>query len=113
MTLPDGVGDADYLATLTDVLPSTLDSFRPDLILYQAGVDPHADDRLGRLALSDEGLDARDRTVMREARRRGIPLASTMGGGYGEDRMAVAERHAACMIRLAEEAGKALSASSS
>ena len=113
VALPDGVGDADYLATLTDVLPSTLDSFRPDLILYQAGVDPHADDRLGRLALSDEGLDARDRTVMREARRRGIPLASTMGGGYGEDRMAVAERHAACMIRLAEEAGKALSALSS
>ena len=113
VALPDGMGDADYLAKLADVLPATLDSFRPDLILYQAGVDPHADDRLGRLALSDTGLDARDRIVMREARRRGIPLASTMGGGYGEDRMAVAERHAACMIRLAEEAGKVLSASSS
>ncbi|WP_461159740.1 histone deacetylase family protein [Sphingobium sp. TomMM35A] len=109
--LPDGVGDADYLATLMEVLPQALDSFGPDLILYQAGVDPHADDRLGRLALSDAGLDARDRAVMREARRRGIPLASTMGGGYGEDRMAVAERHAACMIRLAEEAGSGFSAS--
>ena len=110
--LPDGVGDADYLATLMEVLPQALDSFGPDLILYQAGVDSHADDRLGRLALSDAGLDARDRAVMREARRRGIPLASTMGGGYSEDRMAVAERHAACMIRLAEEAGSSLSASS-
>jgi acetoin utilization deacetylase AcuC-like enzyme len=49
-------------------------------------------------------LEARDRAVMQEARRRGIPLASTMGGGYGEDRMAVARRHAACMIRLAAEA---------
>ena len=110
VALPDGVGDADYLATLMEVLPQALDSFGPDLILYQAGVDPHADDRLGRLALSDAGLDARDRAVMREARRRGTPLASTMGGGYGEDRMAVAERHAACMIRLAEEAGSGLSA---
>ena len=111
VALPDGVGDADYLATLMEVLPQALDSFGPDLILYQAGVDPHTDDRLGRLALSDAGLDARDRAVMREARRRGIPLASTMGGGYGEDRMAVAERHAACMIRLAEEAGSGFSAS--
>ena len=113
VALPDRVGDADYLATLMEVLPHALDSFCPDLILYQAGVDPHADDRLGRLALSDAGLDARDRTVMREARRRGIPLASTMGGGYGEDRMAVAQRHAACMIGLAEEANKDVSASSS
>lgn len=102
--LTDGVEDQDYMAALMEVLPHTLDTFAPDLILYQAGVDPHAEDKLGRLALSDAGLDARDRTVMREAKRRGIPLASTMGGGYGEDRMAVAHRHAACMIRLAEEA---------
>ncbi|GLV25564.1 histone deacetylase [Sphingobium sp. TomTYG45] len=112
VALPDGAGDGEYLAALMEVLPQTLDSFGPDLILYQAGVDPHADDRLGRLALSDAGLQERDRTVMREARSRGIPLASTMGGGYGEDRMAVAERHAACMIRLAEEAETRLSASS-
>jgi acetoin utilization deacetylase AcuC-like enzyme len=103
--LPDGVGDQAYLAALMEVLPATLDSFAPDLILYQAGVDPHADDRLGRLALSDEGLATRDYAVMREARSRGIPVASTMGGGYGEDRMAVAHRHAACMIRMAEAAG--------
>ena len=57
-----------------------------------------------RLALTDAGLDARDRYVMRQARARAIPVASTMGGGYGEDRMAVAHRHAACMIRMAQEA---------
>ena len=108
VAMPDGVGDADYLSALMEVLPQALDGFAPDLILYQAGVDPHADDRLGRLALSDAGLDARDRAVMREARRRSIPLASTMGGGYGEDRMAVAVRHAACMIRLADEAAVAI-----
>ncbi|PJG49845.1 histone deacetylase [Sphingobium sp. LB126] len=102
--LPDGTGDEDYLAVLMDVLPRAMDDFRPDLILYQAGIDPHADDRLGRLSLTDAGLDRRDRAVMRAARRRAIPLASTMGGGYGVDRMAIARRHADCMIRLAEEA---------
>jgi len=102
--LPDGMEDAEYLATLADILPGALDDFRPDLLLYQAGVDPHVEDRLGRLSLSDAGLDARDRYVMRQARARAIPIASAMGGGYGADRMAVARRHAACMIRLAEEA---------
>ncbi|SEI61961.1 Acetoin utilization deacetylase AcuC [Sphingobium sp. AP50] len=101
--LEDGTGDDAYLAVLTDILPRVLDDFRPDLILYQAGIDPHADDRLGRLALSDVGLDARDRFVMRQARARSLPVASTMGGGYGADRMAIARRHAACMIRMAQE----------
>ncbi|HUD92063.1 histone deacetylase [Sphingobium sp.] len=101
--LEDGTGDSAYLAILADTLPRVLDDFAPDLILYQAGVDPHGEDRLGRLALSDAGLDARDRYVMRQARGRGLPVASTMGGGYGTDRMAVAHRHAACMIRMAEE----------
>lgn len=103
--LPDGTDDLTYLATLAGLLPRVLDDFAPDLILYQAGVDPHGEDRLGRLALTDAGLDARDRYVMRQAKARAIPLASTMGGGYGEDRMAIARRHAACMIRLADEAG--------
>ncbi len=102
--LEDGTGDDVYLAMLADVLPRVLDDFAPHLILYQAGVDTHAEDRLGRLALSDAGLEARDRFVMRQARARGVPLASTMGGGYGADHMAIARRHAACMVRLAEEA---------
>ncbi|MEJ7932817.1 histone deacetylase [Sphingobium sp. AN558] len=106
LALPDGTQDDAYMAALMDVLPATLDDFAPDLILYQAGVDVHGDDRLGRLALTDAGLDARDRAVMRAARLRGIPLASTVGGGYGEDRMAVARRHVACMIALADEANR-------
>lgn len=107
ISLPDGVDDDHYMTELMKTLPRVLDDFAPDLILYQAGVDTHADDKLGRLALSDAGLDARDRAVMREAVRRSIPLASTMGGGYGEDRMAIAQRHARCMIVLAQEASAA------
>jgi acetoin utilization deacetylase AcuC-like enzyme len=102
--LADGTGDTAYLAALEDVVPRVLDGFAPDLILYQAGIDPHGEDRLGRLALTDAGLDARDRYVMRQAKAHGVPVASTLGGGYGEDRMLVARRHAACMVRLAQEA---------
>ena len=100
--LPDGTDDVAYMAMLKDMLPRVLDDFAPDLILYQAGVDTHGDDRLGRLALSDAGLEARDHMVMRQARMRGIPVASTVGGGYGSDRRVVARRHVACMLRMAQ-----------
>jgi acetoin utilization deacetylase AcuC-like enzyme len=103
VALADGTGDEGYLAALFDVLPGALDAFGPDLILYQAGVDPHEDDRLGRLALSDAGLEARDRMVAAQARLRRVPIASALGGGYGADRMLVARRHAATMLHLADE----------
>lgn len=101
--LPDGTTDAAYLAILAAELPPILDAFRPDIILYQAGVDPHVDDKLGRLALTDYGLEVRDRFVMREAAQRSVPLASVLGGGYGPDRLAIARRHAASIIALADE----------
>ena len=92
--LPDAMADDAYLAVLAAELPAFLDTHRPGLVLYQAGVDPHVDDRLGRLALSDDGLAARDRFVVESCFARGIPVASTLGGGYGADRAAVALRHA-------------------
>jgi len=98
--LRDGVADAEYLDMLERTLVRLVDRFAPDLILYQAGVDPLADDRLGRLALSQEGLDARDRFVAELARRRGIPLASTPGGGYGPDLMVIARRHVRSILTL-------------
>ncbi len=98
--LPDRTGDDAYLEALTRTLPPLIDSFDPDLILYQAGVDPHADDRLGRLALSDAGLARRDLFVAAEAKRVGAPLASVLGGGYGNDRLLVARRHAATIRTL-------------
>lgn len=93
--LPDGMGDDAYLALLAAELPPLLDRLAPDLVLFQAGVDPHADDRLGRLALSDAGLAARDACVVSHCAMRGIAVASTLGGGYAHDRMLVARRHAA------------------
>ena len=96
--LPDGCGDDEYLAVLRAELPGLLDRERPDLVLFQAGVDPHRDDRLGRLALSDTGLMARDALVVAECRGRGIAIASTLGGGYDADAAVVARRHAAGLI---------------
>ncbi|HEV2568357.1 histone deacetylase [Sphingomonas sp.] len=100
--LPDGTGDQAYLEALATTLPPMMERVRPDLILYQGGVDPHADDRLGRLALTDEGLTERDRFVATLARRHGIPLASTPGGGYGLDKAVIARRHASTITTLYE-----------
>ncbi|QUT07403.1 histone deacetylase [Sphingobium phenoxybenzoativorans] len=94
IALPDGTEDEEYLEILDQHLPRMIDDGNPGLILYQAGVDPHRDDKLGRLSLSDEGLHIRDSLVASVARARGIPLASVLGGGYGADQAAVARRHA-------------------
>lgn len=79
--LPDGAGDDAYLSALRGALDSVL-AFDPELIFYQAGVDPLEADRLGRLSLSMDGLARRDRLVIETARNAEIPLALTMGGGY-------------------------------
>jgi acetoin utilization deacetylase AcuC-like enzyme len=79
--LLDGVEDEEYLAALAGHLPAVW-AFRPDLILYQAGVDPLAEDRLGRIALTHRGLMARDRMVLGGAKARGVPVSIAIGGGY-------------------------------
>lgn len=83
--LPDGAGDDDYLHALDLALDELERRFEPGLVLYLAGADPHEGDRLGRLKLSFDGLEARDRRVMDWAWRRGLPLVFAMGGGYGHD----------------------------
>ncbi len=101
--LDEGVGDAAYLALLARHLPALLARVLPDLVFYNAGVDPHGDDRLGKLALSDAGLLARERLVVGACRRAGVPLATVVGGGYGADVDALARRHA-LVHRAAREA---------
>ena len=92
--LADGLEDDAYLAALEAVLPGVLEEQRPDLVFYNAGVDPHRDDRLGRLSLSDEGLARRDRYVLDQCLSRGLPVAGVIGGGYDEDIDRLAHRHA-------------------
>ena len=81
--LPDGCDDDTYLAALDDALATMLARFEPDFVFYLAGADPYAGDRLGRLALTFEGLAARDRRVFQMAFGRGLPIAVAMAGGYG------------------------------
>jgi acetoin utilization deacetylase AcuC-like enzyme len=90
--LPDGTRDDAYLAELRAVLPGLLKRVEPDLVFYIAGVDPHEHDRLGRLALTDLGLLARDTYVL-ETCLPLSPVVGVIGGGYDEiDRLA--HRHA-------------------
>jgi acetoin utilization deacetylase AcuC-like enzyme len=83
--LPDGCQDADYLHALELALDELDRRCKPGLVLYLAGADPHEGDRLGRLKLSYDGLEARDRRVMDWCWQRRIPLAFAMGGGYGTE----------------------------
>jgi acetoin utilization deacetylase AcuC-like enzyme len=99
--LPRGTTDAEFMAALDSVLPGLLDRFAPDLVLYQGGVDPHEDDRLGTLGLTLGGLAARDRYVFECCRAAGVPVVSTMGGGYGRDLDVTVEAHCNTVRALA------------
>lgn len=94
VALDPEIGDGTYLGLLDALLPPLLDRVRPDLVFYNAGVDPHRDDRLGRLALSDAGLAAREAMVLEACRCRGLPLACVVGGGYAPSLDALVARHA-------------------
>lgn len=91
--LPDGVEDDDYLQSLSAHIPDLIDRHQPDIVFYNAGVDVHVADRLGRLAMSAEGISARDRYVVETVRSRGLPLTCVIGGGYSADPMSIAELH--------------------
>ena len=81
--LPDGCGDDEYLQTLEQALDELERRFEPQRVYYLAGADPHEGDRLGRLKLSFDGLEARDRRVFDWAWQRRLPLTLVMAGGYG------------------------------
>ncbi|KAK9825365.1 hypothetical protein WJX81_004281 [Elliptochloris bilobata] len=81
IALPDGTGDDAYLQVLGGLLPEVLRDAQPDLVMYDAGVDVHADDVLGRLALSDDGIRRRELMVLDSVLAANIPLAGFVGGG--------------------------------
>lgn len=80
--LPDGCTDDAYLLRLDEGLNTAFDLAHPDLVIYLAGADPYHDDRLGRLALTFEGLEERDRRVFSRCRAEGVAVAIAMAGGY-------------------------------
>lgn len=103
VALPDGTEDEEYLGVLAFHLAPVLDRFRPDIVFYQSGVDPYHDDRLGRLALTLDGLRQRDSLVFEACRARSLPCVITLGGGYARDVKDTVEAHcntlrAACAV---------------
>ena len=103
LALDDGLEDDDYLRAIGDLIPDLLDQQRPDLVLYNAGVDPHRGDRLGRLCLSSSGLLNRDRLVIDACLRRSIPVATVIGGGY-DDLEPLVDRHSLVFRAASEQA---------
>jgi acetoin utilization deacetylase AcuC-like enzyme len=102
VNLPDGCGDAEYLAWLDNALSSGLRQFDPELICYVAGADPFAEDQLGGLTLTIEGLKQRDELLFRAASARNIPVMVTYAGGYAshvEDTVAI---HCNTVVAAAE-----------
>jgi acetoin utilization deacetylase AcuC-like enzyme len=90
--LPDLTNDTDYLESLTHALPAVFD-WRPDLVFYLAGADPYMNDKLGRLALSIDGLRKRDQLVLQGCFLREVPVATVMSGGYGKEISDTVEIH--------------------
>src|SRR5882724_11853005 len=82
LNMDDRVEDDEYLETLLPVVTESLEEFRPDVVFYVGGADPFCEDQLGGLSLTKNGLKARDRRVFEEARRRGVPVATALAGGY-------------------------------
>ncbi|MEC5209335.1 acetoin utilization deacetylase AcuC-like enzyme [Psychrobacter sp. PL15] len=100
--LATDTGDAEYLQILADTLPRLIDEVAPDIIFYQSAVDVLATDKLGKLAMSQEGCKARDEYVLRQAQAANIPVAIVMGGGYSENIEDVVEAHCNT-FRLAQQ----------
>ncbi len=108
LPLAENTGDDEYLEVLRSHLPSLLTRLQPDIVMYDAGVDVHKDDRLGKLALTDAGVYERDRFVLQTCTAAKVPVACVIGGGYGEDMDALIYRHS-----LLHRAAKAVITNSS
>ena len=100
--LPKGAGDDDYLEAAAALVGEIFNQAKPDLVFYNAGVDPHAEDRLGLLQLTDAGLRARDALVASACAARTCPVVGVLGGGYSKDAHAIAHRHTFLVDALQE-----------
>lgn len=102
--LPDGTRDEEYLTQLERALNQISQRFTPNMVLYVAGLDVHEADRLGKLALSDEGIRQRDQVVLQWAQQRNLPVAAVMAGGYFPDLEHLTDLQLGVIKRLADYA---------
>jgi len=85
--------DDEYLQNLASTFDAAVTSFKPDFIIYDAGVDIHIDDDLGLLNVSTEGIFQRDAFIFEQAKSLDIPIAAVIGGGYQRDIDALTQQH--------------------
>ena len=102
VALPDGAGDSEYLDALRRGLDVVTEEVRPDVVIYLAGADPFAGDKLGRLDLTKAGLAARDRLVLMRCTERGMPAAIVMSGGYAPEIEDIVDIHYATVLEAAD-----------
>ncbi|MGL4884389.1 MAG: histone deacetylase family protein, partial [Waterburya sp.] len=102
VSLPIGLDDDGYLQILASHLSDLLTQVNPDLVLFDAGVDTHVSDRLGKLSLTDRGIYRRERMVLSTCKASGYPIAGVIGGGYSQDISALVYRHS-LLHRAAKE----------
>lgn len=108
ISLAAGCSDHEYMAALESVLVRILEDFRPDLVLYNAGVDVHKDDALGLLGLTSAGILQRDRFVFEACSSRNVPVAAAIGGGYEQDHEKLVDKHMLLHFAAAEYADRFL-----
>ncbi len=99
VALAPNTGDDEYLTVIATTLKKLLDTERPELVIYDAGVDIFSHDPLGLLNISEAGICERDRLVFTLCKEKNIPVATVIGGGYDDDRKALAKRHALVVMQ--------------
>ena len=106
LNMADRVDDDEYLGALLPAVEKALDEFRPEILFYIGGADPFCEDQLGGLSLTKKGLMERDRRVFEEARRRGIPVVTSLAGGYARRVEDTVRIHVNTILAAREIAGK-------
>src|ERR1700731_2925029 len=106
LNMADRVDDEEYLGALLPAVQNSLAEFRPEIVFYVGGADPFCEDQLGGLMLTKKGLMERDRRVFEEARRRGIPVVTTLAGGYARRIEDTVRIHVNTILAAQEIAGK-------
>ena len=91
--LDNGLNDHEYLDILKQTLKKCIDNITPDIVIYDAGVDVHENDKLGNLNLTSKGILERDKMVISFFKNKFIPVATVIGGGYSDDNTELAKRH--------------------
>jgi|SRR5437016_7201244 len=110
LNMADRADDDEYLGVLIPAVQQALDEFRPDILIYVGGADPYCEDQLGGLSLTKEGLKQRDKLVFAQARKRGLPVATTLAGGYArrvEDTVRIHVNTIVAAREIADEGSRA------